>query len=89
MYARNLCCQTSSVFVRVAEEHDLSGFLGLAAQVEDWFGPMVEDVAFESLGFTAGEAADPGPEGGSRQIYRLLVPAAMLQYQAATQEPGG
>ncbi|MFC4105943.1 hypothetical protein [Micromonospora zhanjiangensis] len=30
-------------------------------------------VFYERLGFTPGEATDPGPEGGSRQIYRLAV----------------
>ncbi|MBM7056899.1 GNAT family N-acetyltransferase [Streptomyces durocortorensis] len=29
---------------------------------------------YEKLGFAPGEPADPGPEGGSRQIYRLDVP---------------
>jgi ribosomal protein S18 acetylase RimI-like enzyme len=154
------------VIVRIAAEHDFAGFLGLAAQVEHWFGPMVEDPDFhrhlhnnirrstalvavssdpgllgglffgvataptyhirwlvvseqargqgvgraliadamrrfvrgpgsievvtfgadhpgavasgarafyERLGFTPAEAADPGPEGGSRQVYRLAV----------------
>jgi GNAT superfamily N-acetyltransferase len=151
--------------VRLAEERDFSGFLGLAAQVEHWFGPMVENLDFhdavrghirrstalvavssgpdllggllfgaeaptyhvhwivvseqarrtgvgralmadamrrfvrgpggvevvtfgpdhpgavtsgarvfyERLGFTPGEAVDPGPEGGSRQVLRLAV----------------
>ncbi|NGO75795.1 GNAT family N-acetyltransferase [Streptomyces sp. YC504] len=30
-------------------------------------------VFYESLGFAPAEAADPGPEGGSRQIHRRLV----------------
>ncbi|MEU1044461.1 GNAT family N-acetyltransferase [Streptomyces sp. NPDC005897] len=34
------------MMVRLAEERDFSGFLGLAAQVEHWFGPMVEDAGF-------------------------------------------
>ncbi|MFI8809971.1 MULTISPECIES: GNAT family N-acetyltransferase [unclassified Streptomyces] len=160
------------MIVRIAREQDLDGFLGLASQVEHWFGPMVRDAGFraaverhirasaalvatattdvgpgtellggllfgaeaptyhvhwlviaeqargtgvgralmvdatrrfvtgpgtvevvtfgadhpgavdsgarafyENLGFRAGEATDPGPEGGSRQIYRLTVPA--------------
>ncbi|MBE1584401.1 hypothetical protein ACFPOI_30465 [Nonomuraea angiospora] len=106
------------MIVRIAAEQDFPGFLGLAAQVEHWFGPMVEDPGFhhhlhnnirrstalvavssdpgllgglffgadhpgavasgarafyERLGFTPAEAADPGPEGGSRQVYRLAV----------------
>ncbi|MFC8595955.1 hypothetical protein [Streptomyces atroolivaceus] len=46
------------MIVRLAQEQDLTGLLGPAAQVEDWFGPMVEE---------------PGPEGGSRQVYRRPV----------------
>ncbi|MEO3770482.1 GNAT family N-acetyltransferase [Micromonospora sp. B9E7] len=153
------------MIVRLAEEQDFYGFLGLAAQVECWFGPMVEDRGFqnavrkhihrstaivavssgpdllggllfaakapthhihwlvvaeqsrgkgvgralmteamrrfvrgsgsvevvtfgadhpaacvsgarafyERLGFTPAETADPGPEGGSRQVFRLAV----------------
>ncbi|WP_186768078.1 GNAT family N-acetyltransferase [Streptomyces qinzhouensis] len=153
------------MIVRLAEEGDFPGFLDLAAQVEHWFGPMVEEpgfhdavnehirrstalvavstgpgllggllfgakapvfhvdwlvvseegrgqgvgralmdeasrrfvrgpgtievvtfgadhpgalssgarVFYESLGFTPAEAAEPGPEGGSRQIYRRPV----------------
>ncbi|MEU0522200.1 GNAT family N-acetyltransferase [Streptomyces niveus] len=161
------------MIVRLARERDLPGFLGLAAQVEHWFGPMVDDpgfsdavaehirdskalvavgtdttpepdpgppllggllfgsdaptfhvhwlvvsrqargrgvgaalmadamkryvtgpgtvevitfgadhpgavesgarVFYERLGFTPAEATDPGPEGGSRQFYRLTV----------------
>nr|WP_238345148.1 GNAT family N-acetyltransferase [Actinopolymorpha cephalotaxi] len=30
-------------------------------------------VFYEALGFTPAEAADPGPEGGSRQVYRRAV----------------
>ncbi|WP_442933403.1 GNAT family N-acetyltransferase [Micromonospora psammae] len=30
-------------------------------------------VFYERLGFTAAEAVDPGPEGGSRQVFRLVV----------------
>lgn len=149
--------------VRLAGEQDFHGFLGLAAQVECWFGPMVEDLGFhdavrkhvrrstaivavcsgldllgrllfaakaptyhvhwlvvseqsregvgralmaeamrrfvrgpgaveavtfgadhpasvcgarvfyERLGFAPAEAVDPGPEGGSRQVFRLAV----------------
>ncbi|MFE2294439.1 GNAT family N-acetyltransferase [Streptomyces sp. NPDC059452] len=31
---------------------------------------------YEKLGFRPGEPAEPGPEGGPRQIYRLPVPEA-------------
>ncbi|MFI5658822.1 GNAT family N-acetyltransferase [Streptomyces sp. NPDC051684] len=153
------------MIVRLAQERDFPSFLALAAQVEHWFGPMVEEpgfhdavkdhirrsmalvavsagpgilggllfgakapvfhvnwlvvseegrgngvgralmdaasrkfvrgpgtievvtfgadhpgavssgarVFYESLGFTPAETAAPGPEGGSRQIYRRLI----------------
>ena len=32
---------------------------------------------YERLGFVPGEAVEPGPEGGSRQVYRLAVPAQL------------
>ncbi|GHH60492.1 N-acetyltransferase [Kitasatospora indigofera] len=34
------------MIVRVARGMDLAGFLGLAGQVEQWFGPMVDDPGF-------------------------------------------
>ncbi|MFB6953974.1 GNAT family N-acetyltransferase [Streptomyces niveus] len=34
--------------VRLAYERDLPGFLALAAQVEHWFGPMVDDPGFRA-----------------------------------------
>ncbi|MGV9316921.1 GNAT family N-acetyltransferase [Streptomyces sp. NPDC003691] len=153
------------MIIRLAQDHDLPGFLALAAQVEHWFGAMVEEpgfhravnehirrstalvavstgpgllggllfdakppvfhvdwlvvseegrgqgvgralmdeasrrfvrgpgtievvtfgadhpgavasgarVFYESLGFTPAEAVEPGPEGGSRQMYRRPV----------------
>ncbi|WP_181787522.1 GNAT family N-acetyltransferase [Streptomyces phytophilus] len=34
------------MIVRLAEEGDFSGFLALAAGVEEWFGPMVGEAGF-------------------------------------------
>ncbi|GAA2224757.1 GNAT family N-acetyltransferase [Streptomyces nogalater] len=34
------------MIIETAREQDLAGFLGLAAQVEHWFGPMVADPGF-------------------------------------------
>jgi ribosomal protein S18 acetylase RimI-like enzyme len=163
---RSTAAPAAHVIVRLAEQHDAPGFIALAAQVEHWFGPMVEDPSFhaavdkhiqratalvavaatgtevlgglllgvkpptyhihwlvvsayargqgighaliadamhryvqtpatvevvtfgadhpgastsggrafyERLGFTPAETADPGPEGGSRQVYRRTL----------------
>jgi len=37
------------VIVRLAGEEDLPGFVGLAGQVEHWFGPMVGEPGFETV----------------------------------------
>lgn len=42
---------------------------------------------YESLGFTPAEPAGPGPEGGSRQVYRRAVPAPVQRQPSATQLP--
>ncbi|WP_406229493.1 GNAT family N-acetyltransferase [Nocardia sp. NBC_01009] len=34
------------MIVRLAQQQDFASFLGLAAQVEHWFGPMVNDPGF-------------------------------------------
>ncbi|MQY11248.1 hypothetical protein SRB5_13630 [Streptomyces sp. RB5] len=34
------------MIVRLAQDQDLPGFLGLAAEVEHWFGPMVDEPGF-------------------------------------------
>jgi len=47
------------MIVRLADEQDAPGLVELARQVEDWFAPA--------------EAAAPGPEGGSRQVYRKTI----------------
>ncbi|MBV7246861.1 hypothetical protein [Streptomyces sp. MW-W600-10] len=74
------------ITIRPAREGDLDGFLTLASQVEHWFGPMAGEPGFHravnahirdgaALLAESTEPADPpGPEGGSRQIYRLDVP---------------
>ncbi|MFJ4332506.1 MULTISPECIES: GNAT family N-acetyltransferase [unclassified Streptomyces] len=61
------------MMVRLAEERDFPGFLGLAAQVEHWFGPMVEDAGFHEAvreHIRRNEAlvavpSDPGTEPGT------------------------
>ncbi|MEU3661343.1 GNAT family N-acetyltransferase [Streptomyces sp. NPDC032940] len=57
------------MIVRLAGEHDLPSFLGLAAQVEHWFGPMVNEPGFHSAvedhihRSMALIAAEPEPSG--------------------------
>ncbi|GAA2772327.1 GNAT family N-acetyltransferase [Streptomyces virens] len=34
--------------IRLADEQDVPGFLGLAAEVEEWFGPMVGEPGFHA-----------------------------------------
>jgi hypothetical protein len=34
--------------VETARDAELAGFLGLAAEVEQWFGPMVDDPGFRT-----------------------------------------
>jgi len=40
--------ETGRVIVRLAAERDRPGFLDLAGQVEQWFGPMVDDPGFRA-----------------------------------------
>jgi len=41
-------CETVRVIVRLAGEQDRPGFLDLAGQVEQWFGPMADDPGFRA-----------------------------------------
>jgi hypothetical protein len=62
--------------VAPASPADVAGFLLLAAEVEEWFGPMVGDDGFRAaLANNIGREAPAGPEGGSRQWYHLGLPA--------------
>ncbi|WP_181794738.1 GNAT family N-acetyltransferase [Streptomyces sp. WELS2] len=67
------------MIIRAAQEQDLPGFLGLAAQVEHWFGPMVADPGFtravrESIG--AGTALVASEESSSGLLGAVLFGAA-------------
>ncbi|WP_030682811.1 GNAT family N-acetyltransferase [Streptomyces sp. NRRL B-1347] len=57
------------MIVRLATDNDFPGFLGLAAQVEDWFGPMVEEPGFhravrQHIDASAALVAAGSPESG-------------------------
>ncbi|MFF7094240.1 GNAT family N-acetyltransferase [Streptomyces rubradiris] len=67
------------MIIRTAREQDLPGFLGLAAQVEHWFGPMVADPGFtravrQSIG--AGTALVASEESSSGLLGAVLFGAA-------------
>ncbi|CAL9306872.1 GNAT family N-acetyltransferase [Streptomyces sp. SudanB182_2057] len=67
------------MIIRTAREQDLPGFLGLAAQVEHWFGPMVADPGFtravrRSIG--AGTALVASEESSSGLLGAVLFGAA-------------
>ncbi|MFF9673799.1 GNAT family N-acetyltransferase [Streptomyces eurythermus] len=67
------------MIIRTAQEQDLPGFLGLAAQVEHWFGPMVADPGFtravrQSIG--AGTALVASEESSSGLLGAVLFGAA-------------
>lgn len=68
--------------IRLARETDLPGFLALAAEVEHWFGPMVDDPGFadavrRSIARATALVADgPGPLGallfgGTAPVYEV------------------
>ncbi|MEU3830539.1 GNAT family N-acetyltransferase [Streptomyces sp. NPDC029080] len=72
------------MIVRLAQEQDLPGFLDLAGEVEQWFGPMVGDSGFHSAvnkhirRSTALVAASPGSDvlggllfGGKAPTYHV------------------
>ncbi|MEU2438950.1 GNAT family N-acetyltransferase [Streptomyces rubradiris] len=66
------------MIIRTAREQDLPGFLGLAAQVEHWFGPMVADPGFtravrQSIG--AGTALVASEESSSGLLGAVLFGA--------------
>lgn len=81
---RDGACQTAAVvIVRLAGERDFPGFLALAAEVEQWFGPMVAEPGFHEAvrGHTrrgvalvavgGGEVVGGLLFGGAAPVYRV------------------
>lgn len=68
--------------VRPARVHDLPGFLGLAAQVEQWFGPMVEEPGFHDAvrEHIAADMALVTPSSGPDLLGGLLFGAEAPTY---------
>lgn len=69
--------------IQIATPADLASWLLLAAEVEPLFGPMVNEASFHAAlanNFQRGTAycireqdGPPGPDGSSRQTFRLQV----------------
>ncbi|MEU0575950.1 GNAT family N-acetyltransferase [Streptomyces griseoincarnatus] len=68
--------------IRTARAHDLPGFLGLAAQVEQWFGPMVEEPNFHDAvrEHIAASMALVAPSSGPNLLGGLLFGAEAPTY---------
>nr|WP_145485895.1 MULTISPECIES: GNAT family N-acetyltransferase [Streptomyces] len=60
--------------VRLAREADLPGFLSLAAEVEHWFGPMVDDPGFtEAVRHGIGRGTALVAQGASGDLLGALL----------------
>ncbi|GHF48023.1 GNAT family N-acetyltransferase [Streptomyces morookaense] len=71
------------MIVRPAREQDAPGFLGLAAQVEHWFGAMVEDPGFRAAvdkHIRRGTALVAVPLAGPRLLGGMLFGAKSPTY---------
>lgn len=70
------------VTIRPARERDVPGLLGLAAQVEQWFGPMVEEAGFHAAvrEDIAGSTALVAPSSGPDLLGGLLFASAPPVY---------
>ncbi|MEU8217947.1 GNAT family N-acetyltransferase [Micromonospora taraxaci] len=83
------------MIVRLAEEQDFNGFLGLAAQVECWFGPMVEDVGFHEAvrkhirRCTAIVAASEGPDLLGGLLFAAKAPTHHVHWLVVSERSRG
>lgn len=74
------------MIVRLAEDRDFPGFVGLAAQVEHWFGPMVEDAGFHDAvrrhirRSAALVAVSPGPDVLGGLLFGAKAPAYRVHW---------
>ncbi|MEH1166570.1 GNAT family N-acetyltransferase [Micromonospora sp. CPCC 205539] len=81
--------------VRVAGEQDFPGLLGLAAQVEHWFGPMVEDRGFQDAvrkhirRSTALVAATPGPDLLGGLLFAVKAPTYHVHWLVVAEQARG
>jgi GNAT superfamily N-acetyltransferase len=83
------------VIVRLAEERDFPGFLGLAAQVECWFGPMVEDPGFHDIvrkhvrRSTAIVAVSSGPDLLGGLLFAAKAPTYHVRWLVVSEQSRG
>jgi GNAT superfamily N-acetyltransferase len=83
------------VIVRLAEEHDFPGFLGLAAQVEHWFGPMAEDAGFHDAVHkhirrsAALVAVSPGPDLLGGLLFGAKAPTYHIHWLVVSEQARG
>ncbi|MEV0328184.1 GNAT family N-acetyltransferase [Micromonospora echinospora] len=83
------------MIVRLAGEQDFHGFLGLAAQVECWFGPMVEDLGFHDAvrkyvrRSTAIVAVSPGPDLLSGLLFAAKAPTYRVHWLVVSEQSRG
>jgi GNAT superfamily N-acetyltransferase len=87
--------ETDRVIVRLAGEGDFPGFLGLAAQVECWFGPMVEDPGFHDTvrkhmrRSTAIVAVSSGPDLLGGLLFAVKAPAYHVRWLVVSERSRG
>jgi GNAT superfamily N-acetyltransferase len=90
-----LSCQTAGMIVRLAEERDFPGFVGLAARVEHWFGPMAGDAGFQDAvrrhirRSAALVAVSPGPDLLGGLLFSAKAPAYHLQWLVVSEQARG
>ncbi|MGH3313610.1 MAG: GNAT family N-acetyltransferase [Streptomyces sp.] len=80
------------MIARLAGEQDFDGFLGLAAQVEHWFGPMVEDLGFHDAVHkhirrsTALVAVSSGPDLLGGLLFGAKVPTYHVRWLVVSEQ---
>lgn len=88
-------CQTVGMIVRLAEERDFPGFVGLAGQVEHWFGPMAGDAGFHDAvrrrirRSAALVAVSPGPDLLGGLLFGAEAPAYHVHWLVVSERARG
>ncbi|MEV5077883.1 GNAT family N-acetyltransferase [Streptomyces sp. NPDC056159] len=86
------------MIVRLAEEQDFPGLLSLAAQVEHWFGPMVEDAGFHgavhehirrSTALVAASEGSSGPDLLGGLLFGVKEPTHHVDWLVISEQARG